>query len=88
MNPAAEVDYDVLAGRDGGAKLYSRLTWLAASASEHDGPPTQGMLEVAASIDKQINQLGSELERMFAEELTKLNQQAAKLGIPFIYEHR
>jgi hypothetical protein len=33
-NPDAEIDYDVLAGRDGGTKLYSKLAWLLGSADD------------------------------------------------------
>ena len=42
-NPNAEVSYDILAGRHGGAQLYSRLSWLFEGAREHESAPTQGM---------------------------------------------
>lgn len=53
-SPDAEVTYDVLAGRNGGAKLYSIVGFLAGTAYEHDGPPTQGMKEVAEDCAKQL----------------------------------
>ena len=83
-NPAAEVDYDVLAGRQGGAKLYSPLTWLSSSSSNHAGPPTQGMLEVAATIDQEIKKIVEELDRLFAEDLATINEQARSTDVPFI----
>jgi hypothetical protein len=41
-NPHAEVAYDILAGRHGGAQLYSRYSWLNEAAREHDGPRPRG----------------------------------------------
>ena len=61
-----------------------KVTWLASSASEHDGPPTQGMLEVAKTIDNQIKDLASQIDEVFAKDLAKLNRQAKKLGVPFV----
>ena len=85
-NPHAEVDYDVLAGRKGGAKLYSRLAWLASGASQHAGPPTQGMTMVGDEIFQTYQRLATEAERLLAEDLAKLNARAAELGIPFVVQ--
>ena len=83
-NPMAEVNYDVLAGRDGGAKLYSRLGWLANGAWEHDGPPTQGMLEVAEVMGSDLAEQLGELDRVMEVDLADFNAQAAKIELPFV----
>ena len=85
-NPHAEVDYDVLAGRKGGAKLYSRLAWLASGASQHSGPPTQGMSMVGNEIFQTYQRLATKVDRLLAEDLAKLNAQAAELGVPFVVQ--
>jgi photosystem II stability/assembly factor-like uncharacterized protein len=83
-NPRAEVDYDILAGRDGGAKLYSRLAWLAGGSCDHDGPPTQGMREVAAEINQAVSGHEAALRRLLAEDLAALNKEAQSQGLPFV----
>jgi hypothetical protein len=83
-NPRAEVDYDILAGRDGGAKLYSRLAWLAGGSCDHDGPPTQGMREVAAEISQAVSGHEAALRRLLAEDLAALNKAAQLQGMPFV----
>jgi hypothetical protein len=82
--PNAEVGYDVLAGRDGGAKLASRLGWLAAGALHHEGPPTQGMREVADELARHLAEQERALDRLLAVDLAELNSQAAGLGLPFV----
>ncbi|MGB5133505.1 MAG: hypothetical protein WBO00_12855, partial [Steroidobacteraceae bacterium] len=42
-NPAAQVGYDILAGREGGAKLYSQLATLYGANNYSDYPPAQGL---------------------------------------------
>ena len=44
-NPKAEVGYDVLAGRDGGVKLYPQISNLYADTGASDVAPTQGQLQ-------------------------------------------
>ena len=83
-NPDAEVTYDILAGRDGGAKLYSRLAWLAMGADEHDGPPTQGMREVAAELGAILEALEARLQTLVADDLPRLDALAAELGLGFV----
>jgi hypothetical protein len=80
----AEVDYDVLAGRQGGAKLASRLGWLAGGALDHEGPPTQGMREVAADIARGVAEQERALERWLEEDLAAFNAAAARLGLPHV----
>jgi len=83
-NPHAEVDYDVLAGRHGGAKMYSRVAWLVELAGDHDGPPTQGMLEVAAEIEQQLAAQEAALAGLMSEDLAKLNELAKEGAVPYV----
>ena len=83
-NPHAEVDYDVLGGRHGGAKMYSRLSWLFMTSGAHDGPPTQGMLEVAAAIARQLVDQEAALAALMAEDLAKLNELAKERDVPYV----
>ncbi len=83
-NPHAEVNYDVLAGRHGGAMLYSRLSWLLMGADDHDGPPTQGMLEVGAELAAALATQETALEEILSGDLTALNRQAQEQGVPFV----
>ena len=45
-NPEAEVVYDVLGGRQGGAKLYSQIAPLFSDMQSSDYEPTQGQLDL------------------------------------------
>jgi photosystem II stability/assembly factor-like uncharacterized protein len=83
-NPDAEVDYDILAGRDGGTKIYSKLAWLYWGADDHDGPPTQGMREVAAELAAELASEEAKLDNLLRNDLPKLNALAAELGIGFV----
>lgn len=87
-NPHAEVDYDVLGGRHGGAKMYSRLSWLFNTSGDHDGPPTQGMLEVAADIEGQLSQQETALDGLLANDLARLNELATELDMPYVVTPR
>ncbi|MGH8135490.1 MAG: glycosyl hydrolase [Steroidobacteraceae bacterium] len=60
-NPKAQVSYDVLAGRDGGAKLYSQLTFLYDSNDSSDYPPAQGLREQFAAVAAELKQREDEL---------------------------
>ncbi len=73
-NSDAEVSYDVLAGRTGGAKLYSVIGFLAETAYEHDGPPTQGMKEVAAESAAAIERQRTALQQLIASDVAELNR--------------
>jgi hypothetical protein len=83
-SPQSEVDYDILAGRQGGAKLYSRLAWLLMGADAHDGPPTQGMLEVGAELAGELAIQEAALDALLSSQLAELNAMAAELAIPCV----
>ncbi len=83
-NPHAEVDYDVLGGRHGGAMLYSRLSWLFMTSGAHDGPPTQGMQEVAAAIEEQLVAQEAALAALLSEDLANINALAKERAVPFV----
>ncbi len=87
-NPEAEVAYDVLAGRQGGAKLLSRFSWLFEGLRDLDGPPTQGMREVEADLAAALSAERKALERLIAEDLARLNARAAELDIPYVVAPR
>jgi len=87
-NPHAEVDYDILAGRHGGAMLYSRLSWLFELSADLDGPPTQGMLEVAADLEQQLTAQKAGLAGLISGDLAKLNALAKEKGVPYVVSHR
>jgi len=87
-NPHAEVDYDILAGRHGGAMLYSRLSWLFELSADLDGPPTQGMLEVAAELEQQLTAQEAALAGLISGDLAKLNALAKKKDVPYVVSRR
>ncbi len=83
-NPNAEVNYDILAGRDGGAKLYSRYGWLYLTALDHNGPPTQGSVEVSRELAALYQQSATELQSLVNEDLKQLNDLAAEIGRTYV----
>ena len=83
-NPHAKVDYDVLGGRHGGAKIYSRLGWLFNTSRDHDGPPTQGMQEVAADLAVELTKQKVALDTLLSEDLKRLNDRAVELEMPYV----
>ena len=83
-NPHAEVDYDILGGRHGGAMLYSQLIWLFELAADLDGPPTQGMLEVAADLERQLTAQEAALAGLLSGDLAKLNELAILKDVPYV----
>jgi photosystem II stability/assembly factor-like uncharacterized protein len=83
-NPRAEVGYDILAGRAGGARLHSQLGWLFMIARDHEGPPTQGMREQAKALGAELAGHEAEVRRLFEEELASLNEEAAREGMPWV----
>jgi photosystem II stability/assembly factor-like uncharacterized protein len=82
-NPRAEVEYDILAQK-GGAKLYSRISWLFGGVRPSDAPPTQGAREVAAELDATLAELRTALDNLIAGDVARLNALEAEKGIPFI----
>ncbi len=85
-SPEAKVNYDILAGREGGAKLYSRLGWLYLSSLDHSGPPTQGMLEVNAELTALYQHSKADLEDVLKNDVTQLNALAKELGVNYIVQ--
>jgi len=83
-NVEAEVNYDVLGGRHGGAKLGTQLQWLAGSSADHNGPPTQGMIEVYTAIRAQRRVLESRLEAVIDGDLAELNARARAQEVPWV----
>jgi hypothetical protein len=81
-NPAAQVNYDILAGRDGGAKLYSQLAWLYATNSSSDYPPAQGLTERFDELKVELRRRQGELATLRSGNLALLEQQVAKAGLP------
>ena len=64
--------------------MYSRLSWLFGTSGDHDGPPTQGMLEVAADIEGELSQRESVLDGLLADDLARLNELASELDVPYV----
>jgi photosystem II stability/assembly factor-like uncharacterized protein len=82
-NPKAEATYDILEQR-GGAKLYSILSALLNWVEESDGPPTQGLREVAAESAKELRQLEAEFQGLLSTDVARINEAARKLDVPNI----
>jgi hypothetical protein len=83
-NPDAKVNYDILRGEHGGAKLYSRYGWLYRTSMDHSGPPTQGMTEVNAELTALHDESIAELERILSEDIARINSLARELGIDYV----
>ena len=83
-NPEAEVSYDILAARKGGAKIYSRLSPLLMFVNEGDGVPTQGMKDVFAAQQKELAGYTGELKALLDKELAAIQLAAQRLDLPFV----
>jgi photosystem II stability/assembly factor-like uncharacterized protein len=83
-SPASEVDYDILAGREGGAKVAARLNWLAGGAWSHEGPPTQGMKETSDRLEKALAAQEAALQQVMKEDIGALNEAARRRNLPLI----
>jgi len=83
-NPHAEVSYDILAGRHGGAQLYSRLSWLLEGAREHQSPPTQGMQEVGAEMAAELDAQRQALDEVLGSALENMNRLTMEKGLPSV----
>jgi hypothetical protein len=79
-NPKAKVVYDVLAGRDGGAKLYNQLAPLyeACIASEH--APTAGMLQQRDRLDAEFAVISTRYQAMLASSKASFDQAVKAYG--------
>jgi hypothetical protein len=81
-NPEAKVVYDVLAGREGGAKLYSQLSTLYSGIQASDYAPTQGQSGQLEENLAALSAMESEFAAMRAGELARLGSQANALALP------
>jgi photosystem II stability/assembly factor-like uncharacterized protein len=83
-NPKAEVVYDVLAGREGGAMTYSQLSPLFSDIQNSDYPPTQGQLEQMEETFGELAGLEKQIAQLRDVELAKLEAQADALKLPHV----
>jgi photosystem II stability/assembly factor-like uncharacterized protein len=81
-NPEAQVGYDILAGRHGGAKLYSQLAFLYEGNTSSDYPPAQGLREGFDAAIAELHKRQGELTALRQGELAQLEQQVAAAGLP------
>ncbi len=64
--------------------LASRLAWLIGGADEHDGPPTQGMREVAAELAAELAAQEEILDRLLSQDLPALEALAKEAGVGYL----
>jgi hypothetical protein len=84
QNPKAEVVYDVLAGRQGGAKLYSQIAPLYSDIQTSDYAPTQGQSsELEADLVEKVA-LEGEIAALRKGELAKLEEQLRAANLPHV----
>ena len=83
-NPKAEVVYDVLAGREGGAKLYSQLAPLFSGIQDSDYAPTQGQRDQLDENLADLARVEAQLDELRHQDLARLEEQAKALGLPRI----
>jgi hypothetical protein len=84
QNPKAEVVYDVLAGRQGGAKLYSQIAPLYSDIQTSDYAPTQGQSsELEADLAEKAA-LEGEIAALRKGELAKLEEQLRAANLPHV----
>jgi photosystem II stability/assembly factor-like uncharacterized protein len=83
-NPKAEVVYDVLSGREGGAKLYSQLSPLYSWIQDSDHAPTQGMRERRDELMRELERLERDIAGLRGAELAGLEREVAALGLPHV----
>ena len=83
-NPEAEVSYDILAARKGGAKIYSRLSPLLMFVNEGDGAPTQGMKDVFAGQQEELAGYTAELKALLDRDLATIQAAARRLEVPWV----
>jgi photosystem II stability/assembly factor-like uncharacterized protein len=83
-NPEAKVVYDVLAGRQGGAKLYSQLSNLYSDIQASDFAPTQGQAGQLEENLAALSAIEAELSAIKGGDLARLESQATALGLPHV----
>jgi photosystem II stability/assembly factor-like uncharacterized protein len=79
-NPSARVVYDVLSGRDGGAKLYHQLVPLYGWAQSADDAPTQGMQERHSELLMALEHVEANYQAMRKSELERYKQALSAMG--------
>ena len=83
-DPKAEVVYDVLAGRQGGAKLYAQIAPLYSDIQTSDYAPTQGQAsELEADLAEKAA-LESQLAALRSGDLARLEEQMRAANLPHV----
>jgi photosystem II stability/assembly factor-like uncharacterized protein len=80
-NPEAIVNYDILGGRGGGAKLFSQLAPLYSTIGDSDHRPTQSMIDRADVLLAELAQREAAIQALRANELAAVETEADKLGL-------
>jgi photosystem II stability/assembly factor-like uncharacterized protein len=83
-DPKAEVVYDVLAGRQGGAKLYSQLSPLYSDIQTSDYAPTQGQSDELEANLAELAAREKDLAALRTSELAQLEQHLRAAGLPHV----
>jgi photosystem II stability/assembly factor-like uncharacterized protein len=82
-NPKAKIPYDILALK-GGAKLYSKLSFLYNVVLDDEGAPSQGAREVYGQLKKELQGLLIEWKSLLEKDLPKLNELAKEQNWPIV----
>lgn len=80
-NPEAVVNYDILGGRGGGAKLFSQLAPLYSTIDDSDHRPTQAMLDRAEALLAELAEREAAIQALRERELAAVEAEADKLGL-------
>jgi hypothetical protein len=83
-NPEAKVNYDILAGRGGGAKLLSQWALLYGWTRDSDHAPTESMKTRADELLTQLAERETALQSLREHELAKVEAEITSLGLPRI----
>lgn len=83
-NPDAEVVYDVLAGREGGAHLYSQLSPLYDWSQSSDHAPTEGMLARQKELAAELTAREADVQQLQEEHLAPLEAALDAANVPHI----
>ncbi|MBK8283416.1 MAG: glycosyl hydrolase [Ahniella sp.] len=83
-NPDATVVYDVLAGREGGAKLYSQLAPLYDWSQSSDHAPTQGMKDRLQELAAELASHEAELQQLVDDHLQPIEAALDAANVPHI----
>ncbi|MBI2397469.1 MAG: glycosyl hydrolase [Xanthomonadales bacterium] len=80
-NPEALVNYDILSGRGGGAKLLSQLAPLYSWIGDSDHAPTQSMRDRAEVLLAELTQREAAIAALRDLELARVEAEANQLGL-------